>query len=97
VPAAEPRHPSETCPVLREAVAASGVWADRLQNNIELRTSTVRCTGGCWDAYERSEQKKIAAGDRDAAEDARLHGRESRDRFAEPIERGGVVRAFHES
>jgi len=42
---------------------------EKVTKGLELRSRTVRCTGGCWYAYEAAEQRRIAKGDQQALRD----------------------------
>jgi hypothetical protein len=50
-----PNHPD--CPVIKEALRAPNSWKETVTKGRELTSGTVRCTGGCWDAYEAAEQR----------------------------------------
>jgi hypothetical protein len=77
VPAKElrhhPNHPA--CPVVQEALSAPNSWKNVVTKGAELRARTVRCTGGCWDPYEKSEQRRSARGDEFALRDWEEDGR----------------------
>ena len=67
-----PGHPD--CAVIEEALRAPKSWKSIETKGAGLRASTVRCTGGCWDAYEASEQRRIARGDENARADCENDG-----------------------
>src|SRR4051794_13274988 len=56
-----PNHPD--CPVIEEALQAPNSWKEKVTKGAELRSRTVRCTGGCWAGYEAAEQRRIQRGD----------------------------------
>jgi hypothetical protein len=89
VPGRELRHLHPDCRALQIARQHEG-WVDRVQNNPELRVATVRCTAGCWDAYEKTEARKATRGDEAAGLDQRIDAVERRAAFAARVDRGEV-------
>jgi hypothetical protein len=89
-----PNHPH--CPVILEALEAPNSWKEVVSKGAELRTRTVRCTGGCWTAYEASEQRRILSGDAHAREDWEADGLRARLELVDAIRRGAVPSALIE-
>ena len=90
-----PNHPD--CPVIKEALLAPNSWKETVTKGRELTSGTVRCTGGCWSAYEAAEQRRIARGDQAALKDWQGHGRQARAQLAHRIQEGSVTGAYAES
>jgi len=86
-----PKHPD--CPVVEEALKAPNSWKDIVTKGAELRAQTVRCTGGCWTAYEASEQLRITRGDHNALEDWQRDGVRARAELARRVREGDVPSA----
>jgi hypothetical protein len=90
VPGSELRHLKQECPIVKEAIRESGGWVDRVVNDFELKTSTARCTGGCWEAWERNEELAASRGDERKALDRQRDAIEGRARLARRISDGAV-------
>jgi hypothetical protein len=92
VPAAlirhHPNHPD--CPVLEEALHARNSWKELVTKGAVMRARTVRCTGGCWSGFEKSEQRRIARGDERALHDWQEDGVRARRELVRRV-RDGVV------
>jgi hypothetical protein len=84
-----PEHPN--CPVIEEALQAPNSWRETVTKGLELRTGTVRCTGGCWAAYEAREQLRIARGDKMALKDWNQDGVRARAELVRRV-RDGLLR-----
>ncbi|MDQ3672730.1 MAG: hypothetical protein M3364_09900 [Actinomycetota bacterium] len=84
------RHLRANCPLIERLRASNVVAVDRVQNDAELGAKTARCTGGCWDAWERAEQNGIASGDERRRIDWEEDGVGGRVRLARWIREGLV-------
>jgi len=96
VPESQLRHIARDCATLQAAVAATAGWVDQVENTIDLRTRTVRCTD-CWQAYEQDEERRAAAGDANRADDRRFHALGQHDALVQRIEPDSVPGASRES
>ena len=81
-----PDHP--TCPVIEEALKAPNSWRETITKGLELRARTVRCTAGCWAAYEASERLRIARGDKAALKDWNEDGVRARGALVRKVDDG---------
>jgi hypothetical protein len=93
VPASELRHLHRHCAVTSIALETPGTWVERVQNNAELRVRTSRCSGGCWEAFERAEQRAIARGDEVRRIDWEEDGVRGRRRLLELVRSGSLPSA----
>jgi hypothetical protein len=89
-----PNHPE--CPVVLEALAAPESWRETVTKGSELRARTVRCTGGCWEAYEAEEQRRIARGDEGALQDWQEAGIRARAELVRRVTEGLLPDAYIE-
>ena len=90
-----PSHPE--CPVIEEALAAPDRWKETVTKGWELRARTVRCTGGCWRAYEAEEQRRISRGDQAALKEWEADGVRARVELIRRVREGHLLGAFVES
>lgn len=84
------RHLGDKCPAAARVSESSVVSLERVRNDAELAAKTARCTGGCWDKWERDEQKAIVQGDERKRIDWEEDGVRGRRRLARWIREGLV-------